>query len=87
MLISPDILDCLRQGKEAVEEISLTYRNGGRVVGSIHKLRMKPLKLVIKKTEPKAGERPRHRMVADHVSKMEITMKDGRRLHFEDSQP
>ncbi len=68
MELTPEIEEIFASRAEKVTRIELTYKNGGRVIGTIKKLRLSPLRLVIQKSVPEKGERPRHKVVFDHVN-------------------
>jgi len=82
MELTEELRTLFAEGAESIKELELTYKNGGKVRGRVHKLKQKPLRLTIQKSEPASGERPRHRAVFDHVLSLELHMQDGRKLRF-----
>ncbi len=77
MELTPQIEKIFQAEKERISLLELTYQNGGRVIGTIKKLRLSPLRIVIQKSAPGKGERPRHRVVFDHVTELKIFFQDG----------
>ena len=82
MILSPDI-EAIFSAPDRIAELTCTYQNGGKVRGSIRKVKNKPLRVVIQKSEPGKGERPRHKLVFDHVMLLEVVFTDGTRQRFE----
>jgi hypothetical protein len=82
MILSPEI-DLLFSDPDRISELEITYQNGGKVNGSIRKVKYKPLRVVIQKSEPAKGERPRHKIVFDHVTLLKVLFKDGTKQSFE----
>ncbi len=64
-----------------IAEVELTYQNGGRVLGTIRRVKLAPLRVVIQKSNPAKGERPRHKAVFDHVTHLRLTFADGSVKH------
>ena len=62
---------------DRIAELELTYKNGGKVAGTLRKVKITPLRLVVQKSNPAKGERPRHKVVFDHVTSLQITFSDG----------
>ena len=83
MELTPEIEEIFLTSQEKITEIELTYKNGGKVLGAIRKLRLSPLRLVIQKSSPEKGERTRHKVVFDHVICMNITFEDGSEKVFQ----
>jgi hypothetical protein len=81
MNITPEITELLDSG-DRIRTIELTYKNGGKVLGTIRKFRRSPLKVVIQKSDPQKGERSRHKAVFDHVTELVISMTDGEVYSF-----
>jgi len=79
MELTPEIEEIFKASLEQITELELTYKNGGKVLGTIRKVRHSPLRLVIQKSFPEKGERPRHKVVFDHVIRMKIAFKNGTR--------
>ena len=77
MDFTPEILRLFKADPPVISKIELVYPNGGRVKGSIKKLRHSPLRLIIQKDEPEKGESSRHKARFAHVSSMKFTLKDG----------
>jgi hypothetical protein len=82
MILSNE-LDLLLSDPDRNTQLEITYQNGGKVNGSIRKVKYKPLRVVIQKSEPTKGERPRHKVVFDHVTHLLVVFKDGTRQRFE----
>lgn len=82
MILTDEIRDILAAGSEIVKEIELTYRNGGKVRGTIRKFSARRGKLSIQKSQPAEGERPRHKAVFDHVTALRMVLSDGTTREF-----
>jgi hypothetical protein len=82
MELTPEIEKIFTTEQDRIVEIELTYKNGGKVLGTIRKVRLSPLRLVIQKSFPEKGERPKHKVVFDHVTHMQITFDDGTQASF-----
>ena len=87
MELTPEIEKIFASDSERISLLELTYKNGGMVIGTIRKLRLSPLRLrplriVIQKSAPEKGERPRHKVVFEHVSLMRISFRDGSEIVF-----
>jgi len=82
MELSPEILQIFEADSERIERLELTYKNGGRVLGTIRKLKLSPLRIVVQKSQPSRGERPRHRVVFDHLTGLKIVFNDGSEKDF-----
>jgi len=83
MEITAEIESIFSEQADSISRVELTYRNGGKVIGTIRKIRQSPLRLVIQKTELEKGERPKHRVVFDHVVQMQLGFEDGTDKVFE----
>ncbi len=83
MELTPEIEEIFKTAKEQITEIELTYKNGGKVLGILRKVRLSPLRLVIQKSLPEKGERPKHKVVFDHVTHMQLTFNDGSEKVFQ----
>jgi hypothetical protein len=83
MLLTTEIEQIFASRAETISGIELTYRNGGKVIGTIRKLRLDPLRIVVQKTVLEKRERPRHKVVFDHVSRMQLSFDDGTEKVFE----
>lgn len=88
MKLTPEIEHIFASQAEKITSIELTYKNGGKVKGSIRKvrlssLRFSSLRLVIQKSDPEKGERPRHKVVFDHVTRLQLTFDDGSEQVFQ----
>jgi hypothetical protein len=81
MNITEEIVELLDSG-DRVASVELTYKNGGKVLGTIRKMRRSPLKVVILKSDPQKGESPKHRVVFDHVTELRVNMADGSEKRF-----
>ena len=81
MILSPEI-ELLFSDPDRISELEITYQNGGKVTGSIRKVKYKPLRVVVQKSEATRGERPRHKVVFDHVTLLEVLLRDGTRQTF-----
>jgi len=82
MEITKELNEAFARGKEKIKSVKLTYRNGGTVEGTILKLKVVPgrpeaLKVVVLKSDPAKGERPKHRPVFGHLTALEIRFADG----------
>ncbi len=77
MELTPELEEIFASRSEQLSRIELTYKNGGKVIGTIKKLRHSPLRLVIQKSVPEKGERPRHKVVFDHVTRLQVIFQDG----------
>jgi len=82
MILSPEI-DLLFADPDRISQLEITYQNGGKVIGSIRKVKYKPLRVLVQKREPAKGERPRHKVVFDHVTLLEVFFTDGTKQSFE----
>jgi hypothetical protein len=83
MEITPEIASLFGPELDQVESVEIIYQNGGKVMGTVKRVRQKPLKVVIQKSQPEGGERPKHRVVFDHVSQLQLTFLDGSTKTFE----
>lgn len=83
MEISTEIERIFAEQADAISSVELTYRNGGKVIGTIRKLRLSPLRLVVQKTVLEKRERLKHRVVFDHVTSMRLRFEDGSEKKFE----
>jgi hypothetical protein len=83
MEITQEIEQIFATRAETITGIEITYRNGGKVIGTIRKLRLAPLRMVVQKTVIEKRERPRHNVVFDHVSRMQLSFEDGTAKVFE----
>ena len=83
MEISSELANLFGSELDKVELVELTYQNGGKVIGTIKKVRQKPLKVVIQKSKVEKGERPKHKVVFDHVIQLLITFRGGSTKIFE----
>jgi hypothetical protein len=83
MEITPELANLFGSELNKVESVEITYQNGGKVIGTVKKVRKKPLKVVILKSQVEQGERPKHRVVFDHVTQMQFTFLDGSTKTFE----
>ncbi len=81
MIITPEI-ESIVSDPDRISELDFTYQNGGKVKGKIRKLKYDPLRLVIQKSSPNMGERPKHRVVFDHVTHLRVTFNDGSEQNF-----
>ena len=77
MEITPELAILFGSELDQVESVEITYQNGGKVIGTIKKVRQKPLKVVIQKSHVEKGERPKHKVVFDHVTHIQVTFRDG----------
>jgi len=82
MKVTPEVIGAFTPGTQKIRSVRLTYRNGGEVNGTLRKLRLSPLRVVLQKTNPAKGEGARHRVVFDHVTAMEVQYADGTILKF-----
>ena len=55
MELTPEIEEIFASRAGQITRIELTYKNGGKVIGTIKKLRLSPLRLVIQKSESGKG--------------------------------
>jgi hypothetical protein len=88
MELTPEIEEIFKTAQEQIASIELTYKNGGKVLGTIRKVRLSPqrlspLRLVIQKSFPEKGERPKHKVVFDHVTHMKLSFNDGSEKVFQ----
>ena len=83
MEITPEIAILFGSELDQVENVEITYQNGGKVIGTVKRVRQKPLKVVIQKSQLERGERSKHRVVFDHVTQMQVTFRDGATITFE----
>ena len=83
MEITPELAILFGSELEQVESVEITYQNGGKVIGTVKKIRQKPLKVVIQKAQVERGERPKHKVVFDHVIQVQVTFRDGSTKSFE----
>ncbi len=77
MEITREVESLFAAEAESIIAIELTYQNGGKVIGTIRKLRLSPLRVVIQKSVIEKRERPKHKAVFDHVTRMKLSFKDG----------
>ncbi len=77
MEITPELAKLFGSELDQVESVEITYQNGGKVIGTVKKVRQKPLKVVIQKSQAEKGERPKHKVVFDHVTQIQVTFRDG----------
>ena len=82
MELTAEIEKIFSAKQDRISGIELTYKNGGIVRGTINKVRLSPLRLVIQKSSPEKGERSRHKVVFDHVTRLQITFNDGSQASF-----
>jgi hypothetical protein len=83
MEITPELANLFGSELNKVESVEITYQNGGKVIGTIKRVRQKPLKVVIQKSQAERGERPKHKVVFDHVTQLLITFRDGTTKSFD----
>ena len=83
MEITPEIAILFGSELDQVESVEITYQNGGKVTGRVKRVRRIPLKVVIQKSQMERGERPKHRVVFDHVTQLQVTFLDGSTKTFE----
>jgi hypothetical protein len=83
MEITPELANLFGSEQDKLESVEITYQNGGKVIGTVKKARQKPLKVVILKSHVERGERPKHRVVFDHVTQLQVTYRDGTTKTFE----
>ncbi len=83
MEITPELVSLFGSELDKIESVEITYQNGGKVIGTVKKARQKPLKVVILKSQVERGERPKHRVVFDHVTQMQFGFLDGSMKTFE----
>ncbi len=67
---------------ERIKHIEVTYQNGGKVIGTAKSITLNPLALVIQKSEVKRREKPKHRVVFEHITHIEITLIDDSKICF-----
>ena len=77
MEITPELASLFGPELDQVECVEITYQNGGKVIGTVKKVRQKPLKVVIQKSQMERGERSKHKVVFDHVNQVQVTFRDG----------
>ena len=77
MEITPDIEYIFDSDLDKIASVELTYQNGGKVAGSVNSVRKRGLKVVIQKSRVEPGERPKHRVVFDHLTQLKVTFHDG----------
>ena len=77
MEITPETEKIFASDSERISQLELTYKNGGMVIGTIRRLRLRPLRIVIQKSDPAKGERPKHKVVFEHVIRLRIIFQDG----------
>ena len=82
MEITPELAILFGPELDQVDSVEITYQNGGKVIGTVKKVRQKPLKVVIQKSHAERGERPKHKVVFDHVIQIQVTFKDGSKKTF-----
>ncbi len=76
MEISPEITEIFAD-PDRIVALECTYKNGGKVAGTLRKVKQAPLRVVVQKSDPARGERPRHKVVFDHVISLQVTFDDG----------
>ena len=77
MEITPELSMLFGSELDQVESVEITYQNGGKVIGTVKKVRQNPLKVVIQKSQAERGERPKHKVVFDHVTQLQVIFRDG----------
>ena len=82
MELTSEIEQIFASDSDRISRLELTYKNGGVVIGIILRLRLRPLRVVIQKSAPEKGERPRHKVVFDHVTQMKVGFQDGSEIIF-----
>ena len=82
MEVTPEIEKIFASGAEGITQLELTYKNGGMVIGTIRRLRLLPLRIVVQKSDPAKGERAKHKVVFEHVTLMRISFRDGSEIVF-----
>jgi len=84
MKITSEIEDILRREADNIQEVELTYLNGGIARGSIKRLKTDPLDLIIRKQSENRRGGSKHHAVFDHVTRIVLTMKDNTVLEWKD---
>ena len=82
MEITSELEELFETGHEKIERIEVTYQNGGKVIGKAKSITLNPLALVIQKSELKRREKPKHLVVFEHVTNIEITLTDDSKILF-----
>ena len=82
MEITREIEQNIESDLEMLKGFEVEYKNGGTVTGRAKKIRFSPLGLTILKETPKKGERPKHKVVFDHVVRFALLYEDGKIKNF-----
>jgi hypothetical protein len=83
MKITEELEQIIKSDFEAIEKFELTYKNGGKVVGTTKKIKYSPLRLSILKDPVPKGEKAKHRVMFDHVINISLIYKDNSVRKFE----
>jgi Tfp pilus assembly ATPase PilU len=83
MKITAEIEKILLERNGEITLIEATYPNGGKVKGTIYKIRKKPLTVSVLKQGNLSIGNARHKLVFDHVVSLLITFKNGEQISFE----
>ena len=86
MEITPEIASLFGSEADQLERVEITYQNGGKVIGTVKRARLRPLRVVIQKSHPEKGERSKHRVVFDHVIRIRVTLRDGSTRNYPEQQ-
>jgi len=83
MEISQELGQIIESDLEKLKGIEVVYKNNGVVTGAIKKIKFSPLKITILKDSPKKRERPKHKVVFDHLIKLSLLYIDGTSKKFQ----
>ena len=83
MKVSEELEGNIESEFDTIEQFEITYKNGGKVIGSAKKIKFSPMKITILKNPVPKGESSKHKVVFDHVVKLTIHKKDGASHSFE----
>ncbi len=83
MKITEELEQVIKSDFEAIEKFELTYKNGGKVLGTARKIKHSPLRLNILKVPVPKGEKAKHSVLFDHVISIALIYKDNSIRKFE----
>ena len=83
MIVSEEMEGSIESGFDTIAKFEITYKNGGKVLGTAKRIKYSPLKITILKDPVPKGESSKHKVVIDHVIKFSLLFKDGTSKSFE----
>lgn len=82
MELTKELTELVETDLELLDGFEMEYKNGGTVKGTAKKIRFHPLRMTILKDDTRKGERPKHKVVFDHLVKFSLLYKNGNRKDF-----